>query len=102
MSQKKKKQKKTWSLFKTGIIPLFIKQAFQILYRYSKIILLCSGEDPVYSSSSTGSDVIMMSDYIYDIIMFSSARLKTQMTLSVKIINFRTFSSLFQGNNDLK
>ena len=56
----------------------------------------------MYSSSSSGSDVIMMSDYIYDILMFSSARLKTQITLSVKIINFRTFSSVFQGNNDLK
>ena len=57
-----------------------------------KMILLCSGEDSIYSSSSTGYDVIMMSNCVYDVIIFSSSLLKKQTPLSVKIINFRRFS----------
>ena len=34
------------------------------------MILLCSDEDSIFSSTSTGSDVIMTSDCIYDIILF--------------------------------
>ena len=48
----------------------------------------------MYSSTSTGSDVIMTSNCIYDIICFSSALLRTQMALSDKIISFRMFSGL--------
>ena len=58
------------------------------------MILLCSGEDSIYSSSSTGSDVIMISNCIYDVIIFSYALLKTQLALNIKMINFRTFSDL--------
>ena len=42
----------------------------------------------MYSSTSTGRDVIMASNCIYDII-FSFALLKTQMAVSEKIISFR-------------
>ena len=49
--------------------------------------LSCSWEDSTYSGTSTGSDVIMMSTYI-----FSSALLKTQMALSEKTVRFRAFS----------
>ena len=38
-----------------------------------KMIVLCSGEDSIYSSSSTGYDVIMMSNCIYGVIIFSSS-----------------------------
>ena len=34
------------------------------------MILLCSGEDPIYSISSTGSDVIMTSNCIYFVFVF--------------------------------
>ena len=72
------------------------------------MILLCTGEDSIYRSTSTGSDVIMTSNCIYDI--FSSALLKTQMALSEtrsifkKIIvkGFRAVGSLndsFQSSN---
>ena len=54
----------------------------------------CSEEDSIYSSTSTGSDVIMTSNCIYYIIVFSSSLLKSQMTLSEKIISFRAFSVL--------
>ena len=57
------------------------------------MILLCSGEDSIYSSTPTGSDVIMTSNCICDII-FLSTLLKTQMALLNKIISFRTFSAL--------
>ena len=58
------------------------------------MILLCAGEDSINSSTSTGSDIVMTPNCISDIIYFSSALLKTQMTLdlSEKIISFRTFS----------
>ena len=58
------------------------------------MIVLCSGEDSIYSSTSTRSDVIMTLNCIYDIIGFSFAMLKTQMKLNEKIISFRTFSVL--------
>ena len=56
-----------------------------------KMIHLCSGENSKYSGSSKGSDLIMTSNCINDIIFFSSALLKTQMTLSEKTISFSTF-----------
>ena len=58
------------------------------------MILLCSGEGSIYSSTSTASDVIMTSNCIYYIFVFSSALLKSQMALSETIISFRTFSVL--------
>ena len=61
----------------------------------SKMMLLCSGEDSLLNSTSTGSDVIMTSNCIYDII-FLSLLVKAQMTLSEIVITgtvgiFRTF-----------
>ena len=56
--------------FDIGIIPLFIKESFQILYDRSKMILLCTWEDSIYSSTSTGSDIILTSNCTYDIIFF--------------------------------
>ena len=53
----------------------------------------CSKEDSIYSSTSTGSDVIMTSNCIYYIIVFSSSLLKSQMALCEKI-SFRAFSVL--------
>ena len=58
------------------------------------MILLVTGEDSIHNSTSTGSNVIMTSNCIYDIIFFSSALLKTQLTLSEKIISFRACSDL--------
>ena len=46
------------------------KNQSEILSGSSKIILLCSGKDFIYTSTSTGSDVIMTSNCIYDIIFF--------------------------------
>ena len=37
----------------------------KILCGCSKMILLCSGEDSIHSSTSIGSDIIMMSNCIY-------------------------------------
>ena len=48
----------------------FPRNLSKILYGHSKMILLSSGEDSIYSSTSTGSDVIMTSDCICDIILF--------------------------------
>ena len=48
----------------------------------------------IESSTSTGSDVIMTSNGIYAIILFSSTLLKTQMAFTDKIIIFWTFSDL--------
>ena len=42
----------------------------EILYGCSKMILLCSGKEFVYTRILTGSDVIMTSNCIYDIIFF--------------------------------
>ena len=53
------------------------------------MIPLGSGEDSMYNSISTGSDVIMTSNCIYDIIFLLSALLKTQLTVSEKIISLR-------------
>ena len=58
------------------------------------MILLCSAEDSVYRHSSTGNDVIMTSNCTYDVIVFLISILKTQVALSVEIINFRVFSDL--------
>ena len=58
------------------------------------MILLGTGKDSIHNSTSTGSDVIMTSNCIYDIIFFSSALLKTQLTLSEKMISFRVCSDL--------
>ena len=55
----------------------------KLLFGPSKMVLLCAIEDSVYSGTSKGSDVIMTSNCIYDI-TFSSALLKTQMTLIEK------------------
>ena len=66
---------------------------YEILYGSSKLILLCSGEDSIYSSTPTASDVIMASNCICDI-FFSSTLLKTHMALLDKIISVRTFSAL--------
>ena len=60
----------------------------------TKMILLCSEEESIYSNTSARSDVIMTSDCIFDNIDFSSALLKTQMALSETIIGSRTFSFL--------
>ena len=57
------------------------------------MIILCCGEDFIYSITSAVNDVIMTSNRIYDIIEFSSALLKTQMALREKN-SFRTFSDL--------
>ena len=57
------------------------------------MILPCTGEDSIYSNTSTGSDVIMMSNCIYDIFFFHTV----ENTIGIKwnkIISFRTFSSL--------
>ena len=48
----------------------FPRNLSKILCGHSKMILLCSGEDSIHSSTSTGSHVIMTSDCIYDIILF--------------------------------
>ena len=58
------------------------------------MILLCSGEDSVYSSSSSESDVIMISNCINDVIIFSYALLKTQLAFNIKMISLQTFSDL--------
>ena len=52
-----------------GIIPLCIKESFKILYGCSKIILLCSEDDSINSSTLTGNAIIMTSNCIYDIIV---------------------------------
>ena len=70
-----------------GIFPKFS-------YGHNKLILLCSEEESICSSTSARSYVIMTSDCIYDNIVFSSAQLKTQMVLSETIISSRTFSFL--------
>ena len=64
------------------------------MYARNKMILLCSGEDSIYSGTSTGSDVLMTSNCMYHIFVFSSTLLKTQMVLSEQIISFRAFSVL--------
>ena len=58
------------------------------------MILLCSEKDFIYSSASTGSDVVMTSNCIYDLISFSSALLKTKMAFREKINSFRMFPDL--------
>ena len=58
------------------------------------MILLGSGEDSMYNSTSTGSDAIVTSNCIYDIIFLLSALLKMQLTLSEKIISLRARSDL--------
>ena len=76
--------KKTWTYFEVGIISLS-RNLSKILYGKNKMILLCSGKDFIYSSTSTGSGV-MASNCIYDIILFSSALLKTEMAFREKTI----------------
>ena len=51
------------------------------------MMLLCTGEDSILSSSSTESDVIMTStcQIVFITLFFSSALLKTQMALSEKL-----------------
>ena len=69
--------KKTWTFFEIGIIPLFIKESLQnFVWLQQNDSSLCSGEDFIYNNTSTGSDVIMTSNCIYVIILFSSALLK--------------------------
>ena len=58
------------------------------------MILLCSGKDLIYSSTSTGSDVVMTSNCIYDLLSFSSALLKTLMAFREKINSFMMFPDL--------
>ena len=48
----------------------------------------------MYSSTSTGSDVIMTSNCTYDIIMFFIHAVENTNGISEKIISFRTFSDL--------
>ena len=63
------------------------------------MIILCSEEESMFSSTSARNDVLMTSDCIYDDIVFSSALLKTQMVLSETITSSRTFSFLhFKGS----
>ena len=61
---------KNVDFFEIGITPLFIKNLSKILYGCSKMIFLCIGEDSIYSSTSTGTDVIMTSNCICNIICF--------------------------------
>ena len=49
----------------------------KILYDCNKMIRLCSGEDSMYSNTSTASDVRMTSNCTYVIIVFLSALFKT-------------------------
>ena len=56
----------------------FSRNLSKILYGHSKMIRLCSEEDSIYSSTSTGSDVIMTSNCTHDIIFFSSSLFRTQ------------------------
>ena len=58
------------------------------------MIFLYSEDDSIYSSTSTESDVIMTSSCFYDIIFFSSVKLKTSMAFREKIMSFRMFSDL--------
>ena len=60
------------------------------------MILLCNDKDFIYISTSTGSDVIMTSNCIYDII-FSFALLKTQMALSEnKLVSGRSLNCILR------
>ena len=53
----------------------------------SKMILLCFGKESIYSSTSTGSDVIMTINCMYDFIsFFLPALLKMQVVLREKKI----------------
>ena len=56
---------KTWTFFQTCIIPLFIKESFQ-----NFVWSWRNNKNSIYSSSQTGSDIIMMSNCIYDVIIF--------------------------------
>ena len=58
------------------------------------MVLLGSGEDSMYNSTSTGSDVIVTSNCIYDITFLLSALLKMQLIVSEKIISLRVCSDL--------
>ena len=66
------------------------------------MILLCSREDSIYNITSTGSDVIMTSNCIYNIVLFLALLLKTQMTLIEKNNSFRTLSDLHFKETRLK
>ena len=87
---------KTWTFIEIDIIPLFIKESFQTLYGCSKMILLCPGEDPIQKAVLAQEVTSLWCQTVFMILLFffSSALLKTQMTLTEKIISFRTFSDL--------
>ena len=74
----------------------------QIFYDSSKLILLGSVKDTIYSSTSTRCDVIMTSICIYYIVFFYPHCCKHKMELSEKRINFRTFSGLHSKEKGFK
>ena len=63
--------KKRGPFFKLVQFIYFSRNLSKILYGHNKMILICSEEESIYSSTSARSDVIMMSDCIYDnIVLF--------------------------------
>ena len=63
---------KKWIFLKLISFP-YLTRNLKKMYGRDKMILICTGEDSIYSSASTGSNVKMTSNSIYDIILFSSA-----------------------------
>ena len=66
------------------------------MYGCSKMILLGSGEDFIYNHTSTGSDVIMTSNFIFDIMFFFIHTVEniTDIKRKKKISSFRACSDL--------
>ena len=65
-----------------------------LLYGGSKMILLCSGKDSIYSSNSTGSDIIMTSNCNYYINVFFIRPAENTNDNMWKLISFMAFSVL--------
>ena len=85
--------KKIVDLFSKLVIFFYFSRTLSKIWA-GKMVRLCFGEDSIHSSTSTESEVIIISNCFYDIIVVSSAMLKTQMALSEKIIRFTPFCGL--------
>ena len=73
-----------WTFFEIGRISYLSGNLSKILYGSSKMILLCSGKDFIYTSTSRGSDVIMTSNCIFDIMFFHLHCRKHKWHLDIK------------------